>query len=290
MCCVQIGGDSSADTRVAREAGAELVLAWTIGLAVSLVTVILGLRGATEGSSARLDLRSLYEKRGLMVGHHWLNLSVQSPRLIIPVLVATIVGPAANAAFTAALLVVTFVNIIPVHLSTVLFALSPGDEEALHREVHRTMRICLILSAVSAPFFLVFSNFILSLFGPKYTIAAPALIVMGFTTYPMAIKAHYVAIARVRGKMQQAAFRTMVGAILEVGLAAVGGALFGVTGVGLGYLIATVLEGLIFAPTVFGVLKERNDSGAKIPPVGPRRGVRPRIHRMSSSSDVSGSE
>ena len=109
-----------------------------------------------------------------MVGHHWLNLSVQSPRLVIPVLVATIVGPSANAAFTAALLIVAFVNIIPIHLSTVLFALSPGDEVALHREVSKTMRICLILSVVSAPCFFLLSRFVLGLFGPHYTIAAPA--------------------------------------------------------------------------------------------------------------------
>ena len=64
-------------------------------------------------------------------------------------------------------------------------------------------------------------------------------------------------IARVHGKMRQAAFRQWFAQSWR-GLAAVSGALFGVSGVGIGYLIATVLEGLIFAPTVFGVLKERN--------------------------------
>jgi O-antigen/teichoic acid export membrane protein len=235
--------------------GAELVVAWVLGLAASLVTVLYGLGKLTRGTTSRIDFRQLYEKRKLMVGHHWLNLSVQSPRLIIPVLVATIVGPSANAAFTAALLVVTFVNIIPVHLSTVLFALAPGDEVSLRLEVRKTMRICVILSLASAPFFILFSRPILGLFGHHYEIAAPALAIMGFTTYPLAIKSHYAAIARVRGQMQQAAFRTMIGAILEVGLSAIGGALYGVTGVGAGYLLGTVIEALIFSPVVFGVLR-----------------------------------
>jgi len=235
--------------------GSELVVAWIIGLSISLVTVYLSLRRLTEGTPWRLDFRRLYDKRTLIVGHHWLNLAVQSPHLIIPVLCVAIVGPTANAACTAAALVVGFVNIIPVHMSTVLFALTPGDEVALRREVRRTMRICLILALASAFFFVLFSDVILGLFGQSYQAAAPALAILGFTTYPLAVKSHYVAIARVRRKMHQAAVWTMVGSSLEVGFAAAGGALHGVTGIAAGFLTACVLEALIFAPVVFGVLR-----------------------------------
>jgi len=164
-------------------------------------------------------------------------------------------GSTANAAYTAATLVVTFVNIIPYHLSTVLLALAPGNEAALRREVRKAMRICLILALSSAPFFVLFSKPILGLFGPEYQAAASATVILGLTTYPFAIKFHYVAIARVRGKMHQAALRTRFGATLEIGLAAAGGALHGVTGVAIGFLTASAIEALIFAPAVFGVLR-----------------------------------
>lgn len=235
--------------------GSELVVAWLAGLVMSLWTLGMALRTLTKGQSSRLNPKRFIEKRRLVVGHHSLNLSIQSPRLIIPVVVTIIIGPQANAAFTAAMLVVSFVNIIPYHLSTVLFALTPGDEAKLHREVHRTMRICLYLSLVSAPFFALFSGIILGLFGPFYKTATVALIILGLTTYPEAIKCHYVAIARVRGQMQQASFRSMVGAILEVGLAAVGCTVYGLTGVALGFLSALLLEALLFSPTVFRLLR-----------------------------------
>ena len=192
-------------------------MAWLIGLAISMWMLGAGLIRITSGQSARLDFRELAAKRHLMLGHHSLNLSVQLPRVLILVIVAIIVGPAANAAFTAAVLVVGFVNVIPVHLTTALFALAPGDEEALHREVLRTMQICLVVALVSAPFFIVFSHFILGLFGKDYQSATAAMVILGFTTYPVAIKAHFVSIARVRGRIQQAAYLTMIGACFEVG-------------------------------------------------------------------------
>ncbi len=185
--------------------GTELEVAWLAGLAISLVTISLALGRLTRGESSRLDFKRFVEHRRLMMGHHSLNLSISSPRLLIPIMVVTILGAQANAAFTAALLIVAFVNIIPVHLSTVLFALVPGDEESLHREVQKTMRICLVLALASAPFFILFGHLILGFFGSSYQDATGALAVLGLTTYPIAVKAHYVAISRSRGHMQQAA-------------------------------------------------------------------------------------
>jgi len=236
-------------------AGTELVVAWLVGLVISLVTVGFALAKLTREEPTRLVFGRLIEKRRLMAGHHSLNISIQSPRLLIPVVVVTVVGAKENAAYTAAMLVVAFVNIIPQHLSTVLFALSPGDEVSLHREVKKTMRICLILALLSAPFFVIFGHLILSLFGSAYVVASGALAILGLTTYPMAVKAHYVAISRSRGRMQQAATRSMVGAFLEVGLAAAGARVHGITGVAVGFLVATILEAFLFAPTVFGVLR-----------------------------------
>jgi O-antigen/teichoic acid export membrane protein len=246
------------------KSGTEMVVAWLAGLTISLATLVQVLRKPTVGQSSRINFRQFIEQRSLMAKHHWLNVSIQSPRLILPVLVATIVGSRANAGFTIAVLVVSIAAIIPNHLSTVLFALAPGDEQVLHHEVQRTMRFCLILAVVSALFFLVFSGVILHIFGRSYESATPSLVILGFTVYPSAIKAHYAAIARVRGKMHQAAVLAMIGAVLEIGLAAAGGALYGETGVAIGLLAAMVLEGVFFSPTVFGVLRTARMPETKI--------------------------
>jgi O-antigen/teichoic acid export membrane protein len=245
--------------------GTELVVAWLAGLAVSLATLTYQLGKLTRGQSSRLNFPGIFAKRSLMFRHHWLNLSIQSSRLVLPVLVIGLVGPQATAAYTVAMLVVSFVNIIPSHLSTVLFALTPGDESALRREVRHTMRLCLFLACASAPFFFLFSHLILSAFGRSYEAASVALAILGLTTYPMAVKSHYVAIFRVRGRMHQAAYRTMIGAGAEIGLAAVGGVIHGITGVAVGFLAATIVEAALFSPVVFGVLRA-SEPVAAVPP------------------------
>jgi O-antigen/teichoic acid export membrane protein len=246
----------------ASQSGMELVIAWFAGLLISLVTLAVQLAKLTRGQSSRFDFQRIFEKRKLVMGHHWLNLSIQSPRLVLPVLVAIIVGPKANAAFTAAFLVVSFVNVIPSQLSTVLFALAPGDEEDLHLQVRKTMRICLVISIATAPVFVIFAGLILRIFGHDYVSATAALAILGFATYPQTIKAHYVAIARVRGRMQNAAMWTLVGGCLEVGFAAVGAIKHGLTGLAVAYLIAATIEAIFYSPSVFGVLRKTEDSDA----------------------------
>jgi O-antigen/teichoic acid export membrane protein len=246
----------------ASQSGMELVIAWFAGLLISLVTLAIQLAKLTRGQSSRFDFQRIFEKRKLVMGHHWLNLSIQSPRLVLPVLVAVIVGPKANAAFTAAFLVVSFVNVIPSQLSTVLFALAPGDEEDLHLQVRKTMRICLVISIATAPVFVIFAGLILRIFGHDYVSATAALAILGFATYPQTIKAHYVAIARVRGRMQNAAMWTLVGGCLEVGFAAVGAIEHGLTGLAVAYLIAATIEAVFYSPLVFGVLRKTKDSDA----------------------------
>ena len=239
----------------ATKSGLELVIAWESGMAISLVSLGYQLGKATRGQSSRPEFRNLFYKRRLMARHHWLNVSINSTRLLLPVLAAGIIGANANAAFTAAFLVVGFVNVIPTQLSTVLFALAPGDERMLRRQVRKTMRICQALSLFSAIAFLFLAGLILRIFGHDYETAKTALLVLGLTTYPQSIKAHYVAIARVRGRLKQAAFMTTVGASMEVGLAAAGAVLHGLTGLALGYLAAGVIEGALFFPSVFSVLR-----------------------------------
>ncbi len=252
----------------ATQSGTELVVAWLAGLTISLVTLTTKLAQLTRGQSSGFDFRGLFGKRRLMAGHHWLNISISAPRLVLPILVATAVSPVANASYTAAMLVIGFVNIIPSHLATVLFALKPGDESTLRHEVKKTMRICLVLALASAPFFFVFSHLILSVFGPSYTSASAALAILGLTTYPAAVKTHFVSISRVRGRMAQAGISTLIGACFEVGLAAVGGVKFGVTGVAVGYVSAVLIEVAIYGPVVFGVLRAPEEPTPGLPGPG----------------------
>jgi hypothetical protein len=169
--------------------------------------------------------------------------------------VTALVGPAANAGFYTAALITNFVTVIPSHLSTALFALNPHDEVALTRETRTTMRVCVVVAVASAAVFGFGSHEILSVFRHSYVSAAPAMALLGLTTLPFAFKAHFVAIARVQGRMTQAAFVATVAAAGEVLGAIIGASVGNLTGTAIGILAAYLVEALLFGPTVFKVLR-----------------------------------
>ncbi len=242
--------------------GIGLVLAWTIATALS----VWFLRPMLHvGAGPRIVDRQLIRRNTkLALNHHWLNIAIQAPRLIMPVIAVAVIGPALTAAFYAATLLVNFVNIIPSQLATVLFAVNAGDHEKLRREGRFTLLVSTGLAVASAPAFWLLSPFALRLFSANYLSARHAMILLGFTTLPSAVKSHYVVISRVQGRLTRAAITSTIGAAIEVAVAAAGGVIGGVTGMAAGLLIAQLIEALLFAPTVsHAILGRGNDS---VPP------------------------
>jgi O-antigen/teichoic acid export membrane protein len=231
--------------------GALLIYgAWAVGNVVSLLTLCLHARRVGLRPALRPHWGSLRALGGAALSHHWLNLSSAGPRLILPVLVTSILGPAQNAAFYAALLVVNFANIVPIHLSTALFSLARGATDALAIESRHTLRLSFIVAVVSGLLFLPTSRLILSVMGRYYEVATAAMMVLGLTTLPLLVKVHYIAVCRVRDVLKRCALVVTAGGILELVLAAVGGYLGGLVGVALGYLVALMIQALALWPTV----------------------------------------
>jgi hypothetical protein len=232
--------------------GIQLIAAWVFAAILSLWFVRQLVVGSGETRSLpRVDLSLIRSHGRLALRHHWLNVSVQAPRLAIPAIAAIVVGPKLTAAFYAAMLMVGFISQIPALLTTVLFALTAGDEAALRAQIRFTLKISALLAVVAAPAFYLLSGLALSLFSSADLSARTAMWVLGLTIGPGAIKQHYVVIARVRGHMSRAARLTTAGTVLEVTLAGVGGSMGGLTGMAVAWLFAVCIEAALFGPTVY---------------------------------------
>ena len=237
--------------------GCALVLAWAIGALGSLAAVRPLARVGT--ARRRVDRALLRAIAGPAIRHHWLNVAVLAPRFVLPVLAVPLLGEASTAALYTAVMIVSFVNVVPFHLSTVLFAIAPGDERRLRREMRFTLTVSAGLAVVGGLLLAVGAGWTLSVFGHGYTVAAPALVVLGLATFPMAVKSHYVAVSRVKGLLSRAAWTSSLGAGAEVLAAAVGGVRGGLTGFAVGMVLAQCLEAVVFAPTVWRALHGRLD-------------------------------
>jgi O-antigen/teichoic acid export membrane protein len=223
---------------------------WLIGNLASLVSFWIHTHRLGIRPHLRPAFRTLASLRRLAFAHHWLNVADQVPRLLLPVIVSITLTSALTAAFYTAALIVGIVAVIPAQLSTALFALPRGQLDRLATELRSTLKLSIAVSLAGAVAFAALAHPLLLLFGHQYTKATTAMILLGLSTLPYAVKVHYASVERVRGHLMRCAAVSTAGAAAEIGLSFVGAKLLGLDGVSLGMDVALGLEMLLLWPVV----------------------------------------
>lgn len=225
---------------------------WQVGTLLSLLSV-LALWPVSRGRVALGP--GLVRLRGLArdaVGHHTLNLSLQAPTMLLPVVVALVLSTEENAYFTTIRLVCASIFILPFALTVALFVQSAGDAADLLGRVRRTVPLGLGVSAAANVALLVAGQPLLHAFGEAYAAAGGlSLHLLALGGLPLVVKDHYVALRRVQGRTLDAAKASVAGAVLEVAGAALGGTMGGIEGVCVGWVLALVVEA-VFCGVVVG--------------------------------------
>jgi O-antigen/teichoic acid export membrane protein/GT2 family glycosyltransferase len=186
-----------------------------------------------------------------VIGHHGLNLASLAPGLLLPFVVATELTASANAAFYAAWTLINVAYLAPASLATVMFAVGAQSPQELAARLRVSIQASLAISMLVSAACCFGAAFFLSLFSTAYaTTASASLVVLGFSVFPISIKYHYVSIKRIQNRMLSASFSVVLGCVLEVAGATLGGkvSLYGLT---LGWLAGLVLEAVLLAPAVF---------------------------------------
>ena len=233
------------------ELGTGITLSWVAGTVVSLLPVALWLRFTGATVLPRPDWGVLRGLGKTAVAHNWLNLAIQVPWSLIPVLVTVVVSPSANAAFYAAWMLSTFLYIVPTHLSTVLFAIAAADPQAIARKLRFTLRLSLLIGLPGMAILAAGGRLALGMFGADYARAGTLpllLLVAGYL--PTIPRVHYIAVCRAAGKIPRAAAVLTAFAVVEVTAAALGGASGGLVGLSAALLIVLLVEGLATTPAV----------------------------------------
>ncbi|MGH2938054.1 MAG: hypothetical protein ACRDPE_08035 [Solirubrobacterales bacterium] len=248
---------------------------WGVGIAVSLLVLLRFYHRRPAGEELRPDFVSLRGMRRAAASHWVVNLALETADLAMPIIVVSLLTPAENASFYIAWLVVGFLVMVPLSLSSVAYAIDSGETVAevtdpIEGVVHAVepaggedegeesrFRFTLVASlafGVAATIVLVpGAELILEIFGSGYAeTATTALRIMTFGVFPLVIKTHYIAIHRARRTLRRALPPAWAGTILELGGGALGGALGGITGVAWGWLAGLAIEALVMAPDVFG--------------------------------------
>lgn len=235
-----------------------LIFAWatTLLLAFFACAPMLRLEHSRAGEGTLTHRGDLVRRfRKLSLQHHVLNLSISSVSYIIPLMATLLISPQQVAYFSAAFLLGSALMVVPYLLALSLFAERSGDPALLHRNVRRTLPLGLALIGVIVLAVEIGAPYALRLFGPAYaahgTTALRLLILVG-PAY--VIKDHYVSIRRAQHRMAHAAAVMSIGTAVEVGGAALFGAIWGLNGICLGWVIAASCEALFLLSPVLHVV------------------------------------
>ncbi|HEX5742203.1 MAG TPA: hypothetical protein VFY17_11720 [Pilimelia sp.] len=251
---------------VAQVSATAVFACWVAGAVLSVAVVLArspAWRRWLRRPAGPAALRGL---GGQAFGHHVINVAAHVPLLLLPMLVASVLGNARNAGFYLAMQIASFGWAVTGHLSTALFAVSAREQDRLRRELRLSLVVSVLVTVAGIGVCAVAGRWVLGLLGPAYPHAATALLLMVAMTLPSGIRALFIAVCRVRGRLGLAAVATVATSAVEIAAGAYG-ARWGVTGVAAGMLVSVSVQALLMWPLVAGAAGLR----AWLPPAAPRR-------------------
>ena len=238
-----------------------IINTWVIGLILSMaIPVVFLLREYGGGGirSIRLQPRTLFRLRGSALSHHLLNLALDAPMRLMPVLVVVLISPEMNASFYVAWMMVSLIFVPVGSLTLVLYAVGAKNPELLASKLRFTLQLS-VLAAAFCFLVLAFSaDFLMHIFGASYAAdGVTALRILGFGIFPLIVNDHYVAIERVQQRTSQAMIVIGLGFGLQLLLSIIGAKVAGLDGFCAGWVAAISLEAVYMAPSVYRTLRGR---------------------------------
>jgi O-antigen/teichoic acid export membrane protein len=231
--------------------GFGVTAAWVAGMAVSLVATAAWLRFKGTPIFPRPHWGILRELGSTAMAHNWLNIAINVPLTLLPVLVTILVSPAANGAYYVALMLASFLYAVPASLSTVLFAVVAGDPTVAARKLRFALRLSLLIGLPGMIVLGAGAHLLLSLFGPGYASDATVPLMLLAIGYPFSIPtALYIAVCRASGRITRAAVVLTAFSAVDLGMAAAGAVWGGLIGLSLMLLAGRIVEAMLLTPSV----------------------------------------
>jgi len=237
--------------------GITVYTTWTLGNTLSLWVLLFWMfsRRRERHGGYRPQWSLLRKLGGAAIQHHLLNLALQAPTLLLPLLVTTILSVHANAWFYVAWMIAGFVFIVPSALTTVLHAMNAAQTTTLAQKARATMGIAFLVSLFVTLALTFATKQVLGLFGNSYENAAQCLQILLLASFPLIIKNHYISFCRIQDRITQAMLAMAPGGLLELGAAILGAHVAGLTGLSIGWVVAISIESLFMLPTVYRVVR-----------------------------------
>jgi O-antigen/teichoic acid export membrane protein len=231
---------------------------WAAGNLVSFayVAALWLTRKNQSGTIYHPEFKLLRELGGPALKHYALNLTLKIPGYILPLLVTAMISVGNTASFYTAWMIANFLFALPYAFTRVLFAVGAAQPSLLTEKIRFTLKLSFIIGGLGAVALFIGAYPLMRIFGSIYAEQATlTLRILAVSIFPLIIKTHYVSVSQIYGRMVKAARLMAVGCVLEVGLAALGAHLGGLSGLSLGWVMAVFIEGFMTIAPVYRIAK-----------------------------------
>ncbi|MBV7330760.1 oligosaccharide flippase family protein [Chloroflexi bacterium TSY] len=217
-----------------------ILLAVGIGALISLIISIKFLAPRSMPAYRfypTFELASLRSKITYSLSNHLSLLLWNAPPLIYPLIIVQLLGAASNAYFYICWMMANILFVVPTALSTAVFAQASNRKTPEQTNVWYIMYLAVIGLVPVVVILASFSSSLLSVFGSEYSSAGrPLLTVLLLSSLPYTVNSFATLDCRIRqdisGILWISGFITLLSLILVV----VGGILYGLVGVGIGWI------------------------------------------------------
>jgi O-antigen/teichoic acid export membrane protein len=203
-------------------------------------------------------LSALHGHRYVAGQHHALNLALQVPYYAMPIVANVTLGSEQAGYLYATWAVAGFVFLLPMALSIGLFASGARNTNTFLAELRFTLRFSLAACVAANLVLLPLGGVVLHVFGGAYAnYGHTTLILLCLAGVGLIVKDHHVTIARVTGRVGREAILVWALTTCELVGASVGASMGGLTGLAQGWVLAVVLETVVFGPMVLRAYRGR---------------------------------
>jgi O-antigen/teichoic acid export membrane protein len=233
---------------------------WVVGNLVSFVTTVLWMAWKHPFSVARLvPRRGVLSGRGRSAAaHHALNLALSTPYFAMPI-VANVTMTSAQAGYLyATWSVAAFVFVLPIALSSALFASGSRFTDDLVPQYRLSLRYSVLACLGATVLAVLGGSYVLRLFGSEYAEQGhTALILLSVAGLGLVVKDHHVALARLTGRVAHEARLVWGLTVLELAGATIGGLVDDIEGLAAGWLLAVLIGTNVYVVTVVKAYRGR---------------------------------
>ena len=238
---------------------------WVVGNVVSFMTTVAWMSRTHSMRPSRFIPRSgvLAGRGRSAAAHHALNLALSTPYFAMPI-VANVTMTSEQAGYLyATWSVAAFVFVLPIALSSALFATGSKFTEDVVPQFRLSLKYSVLACLAATVVAILLGDYVLQVFGKEYAEQGhTALILLSVAGLGLVIKDHHVALARLTDRVGLEARLVWGLTAMEIGGATVGGILDDIEGMAAGWLIAVLVGANVYAPRVLRAYRGKLEPGS----------------------------